>query len=78
MNTRKFELPVDLPGEPSGETPEITAPDGSPVPDGIDYDPNTGSVTGNLPADYQGPTEVILEVPQRGGGSMEVKVDLNR
>ncbi|QJX03093.1 hypothetical protein HML84_20345 [Alcanivorax sp. IO_7] len=48
------------------------------MPDGIDYDPNTGSVTGNLPADYQGPKEVILEVPQRGGGSMEVKVDLNR
>ncbi|MCC7543966.1 MAG: hemagglutinin repeat-containing protein [Aquabacterium sp.] len=66
---------VPVPGNvPAGKEVKAVQPDGSPLPDWVQFDAKTGSLSGQPPADYTGGLNIVVNVPQADGSTKKIGV----
>lgn len=71
--TLKALVPVPA-GLPAEAKVRATLPDGSPLPDWVSVDAETGSVSGQPPEGYEGGLSIVVNVPQADGSLKKVGV----
>lgn len=66
---------VPIPGNlPAGMKPVAALPNGTPLPDWVQFDAATGAISGTPPADFSGPVSFVVDVPQANGTVRKVGV----
>ena len=69
-----FKALVPMPPLPAGTQVQATQPDGTPMPDWLKFDPATGAVSGQPPADYAGGTNIVIGIPKADGTVQKIGV----
>jgi hypothetical protein len=63
---------VSMPPVPQGAQVQTQTKDGQPLPSWVKFDPVTGVLSGTPPPDFKGSLDVVIKVPQAGGGVQEI------
>jgi hypothetical protein len=59
---------------PAGVKPVAALPDGTALPDWVQFDAATGAISGMPPANFAGPVAFVVDVPQANGTVRKIGV----